>query len=77
MNPQKLSENLAKNLRSGRQAKGMSLNKFSRESGMSPISLSRYERGEGLPTVYSACLMANALGMSLDELFGWETVSDG
>lgn len=72
MNPEKLSCNLAKNLRGGRLAKGMSLNRFSQLSGVSSMSLSRYENGEGLPTVYSACLMANTLGISLDQLFGWE-----
>ena len=72
MNPQKLTENLAKNLRSGRIAKGLSVNKLSQSSGMSRMSIIRYENGEGLPTVYSACLMADTLGLSLDELFGWE-----
>lgn len=72
MTPQKLTENLAKILRGARLAQGISLNQFSKASGLSRMSLSRYENGEGLPTLYSACLMANALGLSLDEMCGWE-----
>ena len=72
MSPQKILDNLAEFIREQREQRGMSISKFSKLCGVSGESISVYERGKQFPTLYTLCLIANALDVSLDEMCGWE-----
>lgn len=72
MNPQKLAQNLSQFCRAQRSMRNMNIKQFSEFCGISNNALRRYEMCESFPTLYSACLMANACGVSLDVMCDWE-----
>lgn len=51
-----------------RIAGDMSQRELALKAGLLPSGISRWETGDTLPTVYNALLVAEALGVSLDEL---------
>ena len=55
------------------QEKGISAYKLSRETGISQGLISEYKSGKKLPTLQNFIKIADALGVSLDELAGRDT----
>lgn len=56
-------------IRSLRERQGLSLRSLSTRCGLSTNAISQIERGENSPTVSSLHQLANALGVSITELF--------
>lgn len=57
-------------LREIRIKRQMTLEELSRKSGVSRVSINRYELGERCPNIRIAKQLADALGCTLDELVG-------
>jgi transcriptional regulator with XRE-family HTH domain len=57
-------------MRKARKDKGYTLKKLEAKTGISRVSLSRYERGECFPGILSLLTIADVLGITLDELVG-------
>lgn len=55
-------------IRERRLAKKMTLSELSKASGVSRVSINRYELGQRVPNIENARKIARALGCSLDEL---------
>lgn len=55
-------------LRDKRLAKGMTIEALSKASGVSRVSINRYELGTRIPNVIVAMQLANALGCSVEEI---------
>lgn len=45
---------------------------LSSKTGISIDSIYKYRRGEAIPLLETACLIANALGCTPNDLCGWE-----
>jgi transcriptional regulator with XRE-family HTH domain len=56
-------------LRRYRQWKRLSRRELAQRAGISPVFLGEIERGEKDPSSHSLCLIADALGVSLSELY--------
>lgn len=59
-----------KNLRKIRNDKGLTMQQLAEMVGINMWSIFRYEHGERTPDVLTAYKIANALGVTLDELMG-------
>ena len=57
-----------RNLAAIRKKKGFTQIELANEAGIASNSLARYERGEMQPTIEVAKLLANSLGVTVDEL---------
>ena len=53
-----------------RLKKQWTLDELSRRSGISRVSLTRYELGERVPNVTTALKICRALGCTVEELYG-------
>ena len=62
----------AGNLRAQRARLRLSQEQLSKLSGVAPQSIKNYENEENTPSVDAACRLASALGISLNELVGFE-----
>ena len=65
MDPRKLGARLTQY----RQRLRLSVTEFARQSGVDYMQISRYEKGETLPSLPTAIRLARVLQVSLDELF--------
>lgn len=63
-------------IREQRLAKKMTLEELAKASGVSRVSINRYELGQRIPNVVIAQKLATALGCSLDVLIEKETIFD-
>ena len=57
-------------LRIVRESKGLSQSELARISKVHRVSICRYESGEKMPSVVSLKKIADALGVTVDELLG-------
>lgn len=57
-------------MRAAREKAGLSRNKLARMTGIPTVYLYRYENGESLPKVDTAEMLADTLGISVDEYIG-------
>lgn len=62
------AEHFAKNLRELREAKGLSIRKLSKEVGVAPQTIDRYEYQGSMPDILIALSLADFFGVTLDEL---------
>ena len=60
-------------IRRARKESGLTYDELSALSGVGVSTLSNWENGYSTPTVYSAALVADALGISIDRLIGHKT----
>ena len=63
-------------IREQRLAKKMTLEELAKASGVSRVSINRYELGQRIPNVVIAQKLATALGCSLEVLIEKETICD-
>ncbi len=63
------------NLKSVRNAKGMSVRKLAELSGCSNSYISDIENGYANPTIYIICVLAVALEVRPEELFSYEVIN--
>ncbi|WP_047154767.1 helix-turn-helix domain-containing protein [Aneurinibacillus tyrosinisolvens] len=63
---------IGSNLRTERSKRGWSLEDLEQRSGVSRSMISKIERNEKNPTVNTACKIAEALGITLSRLIGFE-----
>ena len=61
---------IGQRIKSFRQKANISQEELAEKVGISRISMSNYERGERIPAVDVFACIANALNVSMDELFG-------
>lgn len=61
---------VGESIRAARVKLGMQQKELANIAGVSAWSISKYETGKGLPTLYTAICIADAIGMTLDELIG-------
>lgn len=57
-------------MRKARKDKGYTLKKLEAKTGISRVSLGRYERGECFPGILSLLTIADVLQVTLDEIVG-------
>lgn len=57
-------------IRKARKSKRYTLEKLQAKTGISRVSLGRWERGEAFPNIVNLLTIADVLGISLDELVG-------
>ena len=62
------------NLKSVRNAKGISVRKLAELSGCSNSYISDIENGYANPTIYIICVLAAALEVRPEELFSYEVI---
>lgn len=68
-----MSNIIGNNIREARQKKDMSLRELDEKSGVTFVSLSRYENGKRIPTITTMIKIADALDMPITELLkGYE-----
>lgn len=60
----------AQTLRQCRTEKNMTQSELARRLFVTPQSISKWERGEGMPDLENLCLLAQALSVSVDALLG-------
>ena len=67
-----LQDIVAENIRSRREAMGMSMRELSRRMGAANSSrcVSSWEAGVALPGAHSLCALADVFGCTVDELLG-------
>lgn len=65
------NERFAASLRAERARKNMSQGELAERSGVSRITISRYEDGSTVPSAENLCAMSGALGISPNVLLGW------
>lgn len=63
-------EQLMKRLEAIRERKGMNKKAFSLSLGLSPYTYDYYLSHRGMPNLYTAMVMAERLGMTLDQMVG-------
>src|SRR5438477_9330650 len=63
-------DEVGQELRSHREARGLSLRELARKLSISPSALSQIETGKSRPSVSTLYSIVSELGISLDELFG-------
>jgi transcriptional regulator with XRE-family HTH domain len=57
-------------LRELRRMKGMTQEALSKFSGVNRVSIAKYESGKTVPSMQTAKKLADALGVTVDELIG-------
>lgn len=65
-------DKFAANLRAERARKRLTQEQLAERSGVSVASVQNYERGATGVTQESACALADALGVTPNDLIGWE-----
>lgn len=55
-----------------RQSKGLSIRQLAELSGISKTHISALENNQTMPTVYTVCCLAIALGVKLADLISYE-----
>lgn len=60
-------------MRAAREKAGLTQSKLSAITGISPTSLNQYEKDKYLPRIDAAEMLADALGISIDEYVGHVT----
>lgn len=70
MTPDEMKQALGQNIRSYLKQNRMKLSALVRASELNRESVFRYREGKYLPNLYAAYLLAEAMGVSLDELVG-------
>src|SRR5438477_9666864 len=63
-------DEVGQELRTHREARGLSLRELARRLSISPSALSQIETGKSRPSVSTLYSIVSELGISLDELFG-------
>ena len=58
-----------------RKSKNLSQNRLSKETNISTQNISRWERGEVIPTITMCIKLADYYGITLDELVGRDPAS--
>ena len=53
-----------------REAKGMTAAELAKAVNTTPVSISRYETGKRMPSIFKAAEIAKALDVTIDELIG-------
>ena len=64
-----MTENMGKQIRSGRHRSALTQEKLAEALGVTPQAVSKWERGESLPDIALLPALSAALGLTLDELF--------
>lgn len=59
---------LAENIKERRTAKGMTMEELARIVGVSKMTISNYENGIKIPTIYNALQLASALDTTVESL---------
>ena len=67
---------IGESMKKARLDKGYSQTKLSIKSGISVINISQWERNKVFPTIINLIPIADALGVTLDELVGRTVQSD-
>lgn len=62
--------NFAVRLRQTRQGSGLSQMQLSIKSGIAQNMIWAYEAGKRMPNAFTLCCLADALGVSMDYLYG-------
>ena len=57
-------------IRKARKSKRYTLEKLQAKTGITRVSLGRWERGEAFPNIVNLLTIADVLGVTLDELVG-------
>ena len=65
------SEKFGENMLLLRKSKGFSLKELSEKTKVTPTALSNYEKGSREPTISTACAIADALGVTINDLCGY------
>lgn len=63
------------NLKSIRKEKGITVRQLAELSGCSRTYISDIENNHKIPTIYTLCLLAVALGVKPEELYSYEVVT--
>ena len=63
-------KNYGEILKEHRQSRGITLTEIESKTGISNQNLSRWERGEVIPSIFFCEQLADFYGISLDELIG-------
>mgnify|MGYP005970326691 CR=1 FL=1 len=63
-------KSFGQNLRLARKQEGWTLQKVSELTGIPNQTLSRYETGKNIPSVYQAYKLASLFGMTIEEMIG-------
>lgn len=63
-------DRLIRRLENIREKKNMGVREFSRFLGLSEYTYHYYKEKGGMPTLYTAMIIAEKLGMTLDQLLG-------
>ena len=67
-----VQERFAESLAAQREERHLTILEFCELVGIGPSSYDYYTRGSGMPTLDTAIMIAQRLGISLDELVGAE-----
>ena len=65
-----VQERFAESLAAQREERHLTILEFCELVGIGPSSYDYYTRGGGMPTLYTAIMIAQRLGIGLDELVG-------
>lgn len=68
--PDRVVKQLGKRIAQLRRERSLSQGTFAEKIGATPQWISQLERGTASPTVHTLCKVANALDVTLSELFG-------
>lgn len=63
-----VERNLARNLLRARELKGLTQKEVSKKTGITEVSISRYETGERIPSSVMLYRLAKCYGVSTDKL---------
>lgn len=63
--------NMAERIRDRRRERGYTQEKLARLIDLTPAAVSKWETGQAFPDISTLCPLAAALGMSVDELLGY------
>ena len=72
MTPKKLD--FGKSLLVLRITKGLTQKELAEKAKVTEAALSRYENGKRIPNVATACAIADALGVTIDDLCGYSNL---
>lgn len=75
MDAEKMYRRLAYKVNVCRTALHMSVYAYAKWLGVSNFTVARIENGQGNPTIYTLGLICERLGMSPNELLGWDEAS--
>jgi transcriptional regulator with XRE-family HTH domain len=66
----RLRVTISKGLAKARRERGLSQSELAQLTGLLPSAVAHFEAGRRMPTVHNLARLADALGISLDALFG-------